>query len=354
MDATLDGSNSGAKPATPNADGSAPRGLVRELAHRLYAQEFNASRVELKGQGEKDPSYVVSPLGAKVNRLHVVGVCTDVEPVGQSGELWRARISDPSGVFTVYAGNYQPEAAQKLSQLQVPAFVAVTGKARTYEPEPGSMFVSIRPESITLVGKEERDQWLVDTARCTMERLAVARKARDGADAQTLQAQGVPKALAEGAALASEKYGLTDIDRFGVPVRNCVTPLVSGGEVPVVREARTGGTGASGSGSYGGGQQMAAPMPVPTTTTTTPAPAPAAWKAPTPAPAANNAAQESLDAEVLAAVQKIEGTKGAAWDAVLSASTKPGVNAEDIEESLNRLMDKGLVYEPTLGVLKTT
>jgi hypothetical protein len=353
MDATLDGpapkSGSPSAPAGPPGDGNAPRGIVREVAHRLFAQEFNASRVELKGQGEKDPSYVVSPLGAKINRLHIVGVCTDVEPVGQSGELWRARISDPSGVFTVYAGNYQPEAAQRLSQLQVPAFVAVTGKARTYEPEPGSVFVSIRPESITLVGKDERDQWLVDTARCTLERLGVARKARDGTTAQQLQTSGVSKALAEGAALASEKYGLTDIDRFGVTVRTCLGPLVSGGEVPVVREARSNGPGGMGSGA----QQSMAPMPAPQPMAT-PAPTPAAWKAPTPAPAASNAAQDALDAEVLAAVQKLEGAKGAPWDGVLNACSKPGITAEDVEESLNRLMDKGMVYEPTLGVLKTT
>src|SRR5687767_1598019 len=91
-------------------------GFQRETAHRAFAQEFNASRVTLEGAGEKDPTFLVTPLGAKINRVHIVGVCTDVEPVGESGEVWRARVSDPTGVFTVYAGNYQPEAAHALSQ----------------------------------------------------------------------------------------------------------------------------------------------------------------------------------------------------------------------------------------------
>ena len=101
-------------PPAPAAE--RPKGIQREVAHRAFALEFNASRHEIKGQGEKDPSFIVTPLGAKVNRIHVVGVCTDVEPVGESGEVWRARISDPSGVFSVYAGNYQPEAALAISQ----------------------------------------------------------------------------------------------------------------------------------------------------------------------------------------------------------------------------------------------
>lgn len=310
-----------------------PRGIVRETAHRLFAQEFNASRVEIKGQGEKDPSYVVSPLGAKINRLHVVGVCTDVEPVGQSGEVWRARVSDPSGIFTVYAGNYQPESAQVLSQLQVPAFVAITGKARTYEPEPGSVFVSIRPETITVVDDKSRDQWLLDTARRTMERLEASRKAAAGATVQELVASGIGQSLAEGAALAQEKYGLGDVERYAETVRTCLAPLVSGEVVPVLRADTK-------------QESEAKPAPAPN------APAPA-WKAP-PAPAAADAAQDALDQDVLAAVQRLEGDKGARWEQVLTDCGKSGVTAEDVEEALNRLMDKGLVYEPTLGVLKTT
>ena len=48
------------------------------------------------------PSYVVTPLGAKVNRLFVIGVLTDIENVSENGELLRAHVSDPTGVFTLY------------------------------------------------------------------------------------------------------------------------------------------------------------------------------------------------------------------------------------------------------------
>lgn len=298
--------------------------IQREVAHRLFAHEFSQSRHQIQGQGEKEPSFLVSPLGAKVNRLHVVGVCTEIETVGQSGDGYRARISDPTGVFTVYAGQYQPEAAQVLSQLEVPCFVAVTGKARTYEPEPGQIFVSIRPESVAVVDQATRDQWILHAARRTLDRLKAAEAARDpAATPEGLAKVGHSRLDAEGALLAREPYGLVDLARFRETVRSSVGYLLPGGSVPVHEEA----------------EAPAAETP--------------AWKAPAAAPAAD-AQAEALDEAILQAVKRLEGQKGARWDDILSEAAKGGQGAEAVEESLNRLMDKGLVYEPMLGVLKTT
>ena len=312
----------------------------RETAHRAFAQEFNASKHEIKGQGEKDPSFLVTPLGAKVNRIHVVGVCTDVEPVGESGETWRARISDPTGVFTVYAGQYQPEAAQALSQIQPPQFVAVTGKARTYEPEPGSMFVSIRPESINVVDETTRDQWILDTARRTRDRLKAvnAVRADPKVNAEALQGQGLSKAVAEGALLAQQSYGLTDVTRYQVMLKQALGHMMPGGAVPVHRIEKRDVSAPMPSGGGAGSDAPAQP-----------------WTPPALPPKEEvDAAQEALDNTVLAAVGKLEGAKGARWDDVLAQTAVGGLTAEQVEESLNRLMDKGLIYEPTLGILKAT
>jgi len=78
--------------------------MKRQAAWRVFASEYNDSTVELKGEGEMAPNYVVTPLGAKVNRLFVIGVLTDVENVSEGGEFVRAHISDPTGVFTLYSG----------------------------------------------------------------------------------------------------------------------------------------------------------------------------------------------------------------------------------------------------------
>ena len=108
--------------------------MKREAAWRVFAGEYNDTTIEIKGEGEMSPSYVVTPLGAKINRLFVIGVLTDVEQVSESGEFIRAHVSDPTGVFTLYSGQYQQEATTALSNIEVPAFVAIVGKARTYTP----------------------------------------------------------------------------------------------------------------------------------------------------------------------------------------------------------------------------
>ena len=59
--------------------------MKREPAWRIFAGEYNDSTVEIKGSGEKTPSYVVTPLGCKVNRLFAIGVLTDVENVSEDG-----------------------------------------------------------------------------------------------------------------------------------------------------------------------------------------------------------------------------------------------------------------------------
>jgi RPA family protein len=153
----------------------------REVAWRIFAEEFNGSKLEIRGEGEYTPSYVVTPLGAMVNRVFVVGVLTDVENIGQSEEpLYRGRVVDPTGTFYVSAGQYQPEAAKKIAGLKTPVIVAVVGKVRTYSPEAGTVYVSLRPEDITEVSPEIRDWWIVETAKLTRMRVDGMTEAQEG------------------------------------------------------------------------------------------------------------------------------------------------------------------------------
>ena len=63
---------------------------ARETAWRLFSSELNSAVFEIKGPDEKSASYVVTQLGAMVNRVLVAGVLTEKENVGSEGEpLWR-------------------------------------------------------------------------------------------------------------------------------------------------------------------------------------------------------------------------------------------------------------------------
>ena len=146
--------------------------VSREVAQRVFAGEFNdASYTFKESDDDRAPVYLLLPTGERANRVFIVGTLTETEDVGEDNEYWRGRIVDPTGTFFVYAGQYQPDAASALREAEPPAYVAVVGKPRTYETDDGEINVSVRPESITEVDAATRDQWVVETADRTLDRI---------------------------------------------------------------------------------------------------------------------------------------------------------------------------------------
>ncbi|MGM0399659.1 MAG: hypothetical protein ACQEQY_11815, partial [Halobacteriota archaeon] len=186
----------------------------REVAYRLFATEFEDSDFTYaESDEERAPNYVVTPTGARVNRVFVVGVLTELEQV--SDDVLRARIVDPTGAFVVYAGQYQPEALAFFERTDPPEFVAVTGKARTFQPDDSDVvYTSIRPESANRVTAETRDRWVVQTAEQTIDRIETFAGALDMAErgdalADALERRGIQPGLAAGIPKAMDHYGTT-------------------------------------------------------------------------------------------------------------------------------------------------
>jgi len=157
---------------------------TREVARRVFAQEFNdASYTFKKSDDERAPVYVLLPTGERANRVFLVGTLTETEDVGEDSEYWQGRVVDPNGdTFFMYAGQYQPDAASMLRELEPPAYVSVVGKPRTYETDEGEVNVSVRPESISEVDEATRDRWVVETAERTLDRIQAFEDAEEGAE----------------------------------------------------------------------------------------------------------------------------------------------------------------------------
>ena len=193
-------------------DGGSPGN--REVAYRVFAAEFDDAELEFsESDEERAPNYVVMPTGARVNRMFAVGVLTEIEQVNE--DVLRARVVDPTGAFVVYAGQYQPDEMAALERMDPPAFVAVTGKANTFQPDDSDVvYTSIRPESINRVDADTRDRWAVRTAEQTLERIgtmadALAMDERGDELEAALRDRGVDRALAQGIPLAVDYDGTT-------------------------------------------------------------------------------------------------------------------------------------------------
>lgn len=281
--------------------------MRREVAWRVFAKEYSDSDFQFSEGGERSPSYVVTPLGAKINRLFVVGVITDIDNVGSDDQpMWRARLSDPTGVYVLSAGLYQPEAANALSGIEPPAFAAVMGKTRVYSPEEGTLYLSIRPEMIRTTNDAVRNYWTLECCRSLRTRLDAVAEAleMDPMTKEGLIALGHSERIADGIVRAVEHYGTVDLERYRLMLVDALKYLLP--------ESR---------------------------------PAPPEEK--------DEKEKSELDDYVLELIGKLDTNgKGADWEALLEASKKDGVQKDDLEQAVNSLLDNGQAYEPVIGKLK--
>ncbi len=308
--------------------------MKREQAWRIFASEYNDSTVEIEGTGEKTPSYIITPLGCKVNRLFTIGVLTDVETISENEELIRAHVSDPTGVFTLYAGRqFQPEATDQLLNIEAPAFVAVVGKARTYEPEEGTMFVSIRPELVREVNAETRDRWIVETCMQTKLRIEAVIEAMkmNPPNAYDLRKLGYSKDLSEGVVAALKNYGSIDVNKYialiqeslqySIAPKETLSTIDEKEETEIIEKT----------------EKIEKPKEEKKEILEE-----------------KNKDSEDIENMVLEIIKGIESEDGALWDSIVEECKKKKLDENTIEEALTSLMDKGFIFEPVLGTIKTT
>ncbi len=293
--------------------------MTREVAWRVFASEYNSSTLEIKGEGEKAPSYVVTPLGAMVNRIFIVGLITDLQNNGTEQEpYWRALLSDGMSKYYIYAGKYNPEATVVLAKLEPPAYVAVVGKSRTYSPEEGKFFVSIRPEKIVAVEESVKDNWVLDAARSTLGRIDCMEEAiqMESPTVDALVKLGYNHALADGVVRALAHYGQVDLNRYRGMVLEAVEQLLPdrAGELTILTDTPTSG-----------------PEEI------------------------EDEEEDDGDKEelVLKLIDKLDtNKKGAPLADLTKEAAKAGIGEVELEEINNSLLDKGLIYEPTIGKMK--
>ncbi|MHC1625875.1 MAG: RPA family protein [Methanoculleaceae archaeon] len=148
------------------------RTFEREPAKRVFAAELREARHQFRdGADDMSPTYVLLPTGERANRVFVVGSLTEKERRGGQNSYYIGRVADPTGVFFISAGSFQPEAMQEFARIDAPAFVSVIAKPNVYQAQDGAVRVSLRAESITPVDAETRNIWILDTAEQTLDRL---------------------------------------------------------------------------------------------------------------------------------------------------------------------------------------
>lgn len=295
----------------------------RETAWRVFANELNTSTLEIKATEEKMPSYLVSPLGAKMNRVLIAGTLIEKSNGGTPEEpLWRARVQDVNGQFFLNVGRFQPDAMAAMADLEEPCFVAAVGRVRAYTTDDGRTFVSVRPERIVKIDEATLDQWLLDTASFAWARLKWMKQVASMPDAKIpdLVAMGMSPVQAEGMLYALDNYeSMPDSATYLKTIQNALRRLLPEKEVdfgfpegvddgPDEIDIDEGGSGRT---------------------------------------------HGQLEEIVLRLLEELDTDgRGAPRDELERRTEAEGISAIELEEISNTLMDEGRVYEPNLRYLK--
>lgn len=293
----------------------------RMKAARLFAAELKATTVEVpkKGGDQYESQLYLTQTGAKAARVMIVGTATEIEDIGTDNNFYRMRVSDPTGVHFVTAGQYQPEAAKVMQELieRLPAFVAVIGKVSLYNNGENTTLVSIRAEQVSIVDENIRDTWLLETAKATIDRLSVLK-------ANTALEQEVAAAY---------------------PTRENYKELVK----KVITEMKS--TPVGGASQPAATQAPAVTAPV-TTAPEAPAPAtPPVQKQASPADPSEEDLKKFIEQKL---ISMNNGGKGVKIGHLAHQSKGAGISSIKLEELIDALKHEGRIYEPKNGILMPT
>lgn len=115
----------------------------------------------------------VTPTGALINRLFCIGVLTEVQV--QNSRAVEARVSDPTGGFSVSVNRSCPHVADLLAATEPPAFVALSGELA----QKGTEEIRLIADSCQIVQRADRDRFIRLCAEDTIQRLEAVRERTD-------------------------------------------------------------------------------------------------------------------------------------------------------------------------------
>ena len=301
----------------------------------MLASEFSDSTLNQQGSGEFDPMFIITKLGAKVNRVIVAGMLERLDPreTSNGSTLWQGQLRDPSGLHFFSVGDYAPESMRELT-IQLSSriedgesiMLLMTAKARYFQNEEGAVYTSLRPEEAAIVTREVYRNWLVSACKGMLERMDMQEKAISlEKTTNALAAAGIQENMREGLLLAGEHYGEIDTEPYRLNIMNALD--IAEDKIPSFTPNSTPKSQAS----LEVEEQESTQEEVPASD-----------------------GEVDLNQVLLDLISRLDQGEGVDFDTLLSNAAARGHDRDASEAALDDLTEDGSVHEPRFGWFKIT
>lgn len=296
----------------------------RQSAWHMLASEFSEATLNEKGSGEYDPSFVITKLGAKVNRVVVAGLLErlEVRETSNGSTLYQGQMRDPSGVHYFSVGDYASESMRELTlslvektEVGEPVLLLMVAKSRWYQTDEGAVYTSLRPEEACEIDAQRYALWLTRASEDTLQRMKhysdslAAEPTREG-----LVAAGIPEHMIDGLLVSRNHYGDIDVETYTLNVMQAL--------------------------DIAEGRMDAASQPV-------------AAPTPTESEDAQSTGEGSGESEVkdtlVSIIEQLDQGDGVDFETVLTNAVARGFDRGLAEEKLDELSNEGTLHEPRFG-----
>ena len=300
----------------------------------MLASEFSDSTLSQQGSGEFDPMFIITKLGAKVNRVIVAGMLERLDPreTSNGSTLWQGQLRDPSGLHFFSVGDYAPESMRELT-IQLSSriedgesiMLLMTAKARYFQNEEGAVYTSLRPEEAAVVTRETYRNWLVRASQGMLERMEMQEKSISlEKTTEALAAAGISENMREGLLLANEHYGEIDVEPYRLNIMNALD--IAEDKVPSYSSTVSSSpqTSLSVDGETDEEEEE------------------------------KSAEGADLKQVLLDLISRLDQGEGVDFDTLLSNAAARGHDRDGSESALDELTEDGSVHEPRFGWFKIT
>jgi hypothetical protein len=301
----------------------------RQPAWHMLASEFRDATLNEKGSGEFDPSFVITKLGAKVNRVIVAGLLErlEIRETANGSTLYQGQLRDPSGQHYFSVGDYASESMRELTMALTekmeagePELILMVAKARWYQTDEGAVYTSLRPEEACIIDGKTYANWITRACQGTIDRMNAfsASLELEPTEQAYASSDSIPANLVDGLVTSRNHYGEIDLEQYKLNVMQAL--------------------------DIAEGKMANATTAVPTLNLSS-------------ADEDGEEAEGSSDSSdleecALSIIRQLDQGDGVDFDAVLSNANARGFSRQDSEAMLDELSEKGVIHEPRFGWFK--